>query len=761
MNLEKVLKGVIWVGLAGVCFVPLIVASSYYFPYIVPKTLAFRVIVEAIFLAFLGLAVLKKEYRPKFNLILILFFSYLVIIFISSALADSFYFSFWSNNERSEGLLLMVHLFLFLIVSSSFLKRLKDWLMFFEASFIGGLLVSFVALGQYLNLGWFLTSAGGERLASTIGNAGYVAGYLIFNILFGIILFSFRKGNNLSFLRAYYFLGILLQIFVVFNTLTRGGIISLFFSLFIFAAYLTFYHSRNKKIIKNSGLVILLIAIVIVSFLFIERDSDWIANNNALRRITHISLSDTTFQNRLFTWGSAIQGFKEKPILGYGYENFYQVFDKYFNPKIYRHSGSVVWFDRAHNMIFDRLITGGLVGLLLYLSVLLVPLYYLWKHFIKNKESNNYLMPVIFSVVMMAYLIQNLLIFEALVTYIPLFIVIAFLSQFCPNYFENLSQSKGLYSTLLAIGIIIAIPLTFTFNVKPILANKDFIKGLIYSQQNAPTQAYNQFINVLERDTLGNQEYRQHFGEFIATTISLSNSKTEENWEKIAAERGEQEFEKQIAEKPLAARNYLMTMRFLLKTYQYDINRLNKAIELGQQVEKLSPNRPQIFYEVGYSKYYLGKYFKDIGQSEKGEKLFDEAIVSMQKSIDLQDQVNESYINMVMLLLVTNRSDGIQDYLDKMDQFGLSYRSESNLERMANSAVQSKEYEWTKIFYQELVEITLDKPNYLVNLSLAYAYLGENENAIETANQIGLLGDEYKIQSEAFIKDVLNGVYKK
>ena len=136
MNLEKTLKGIIWIGLAGICFVPLIVGSSYYFPYIVPKTLAFRVIVEVIFLAFLGLAILRKEYRSKFNLVLVLFFFYLVTVFISSALSGSFNFSFWSNNERSEGLLLLLHLFIYLIVLSGFLRRLKDWLIVFEISFL-------------------------------------------------------------------------------------------------------------------------------------------------------------------------------------------------------------------------------------------------------------------------------------------------------------------------------------------------------------------------------------------------------------------------------------------------------------------------------------------------------------------------------------------------------------------------------------------------------------------------------------------------
>jgi len=185
MNTEKILKLFIWAGLIGICFIPLLVRSNFYFPFIVPKTIAFRVIIEILFILFLGLAVLKKEYRPKINLVLILFFLYLITIFLSSALAGTFELSFWSNNERSEGLLLMVHLFIFLLILSNFLHKIKDWIILFEFSFLSSLLVSFIALGQHLNWSWLLESSGGARLASTLGNAGYVAGYLIFNIFLG------------------------------------------------------------------------------------------------------------------------------------------------------------------------------------------------------------------------------------------------------------------------------------------------------------------------------------------------------------------------------------------------------------------------------------------------------------------------------------------------------------------------------------------------------------------------------------------------
>jgi O-antigen ligase/thioredoxin-like negative regulator of GroEL len=755
MNKEKVLKYIIWTGLIVICFIPLIVKSNYFFPFIVPKTVAFRVIVEIIFLAFLGLAVMKKEYRPKLNLVLVLFFLYIATVFLSSILGSSFYFSFWSNNERSEGLLLLLHLFLFLVVLTGFLRRIKDWLIIFEAFFVSGLLVCLIALGQYLNLDWLLGSAG-ARLTSTIGNAGYVAGYLIFNIFFGLILFFFRKNK---YLRTYYILGILLQIFIVLNTLTRGGILALFFCLSIFIGYLAFFYLRSNKLVRNTGIIILLLGITLAGLVFFNKQADWVKNNPVLGRISTISVEAVTAQNRLMTWQSSYQGFKERPILGYGYENFYQVFDKYFNPEIYRHAGSVVWFDRAHNIIFDRLITGGLIGLFLYLSLLFIPLIYLWKWFYRNKTANGYLIPVIFTLVMLAYFIQNLFIFEALVTYIPLFLVLGFLSRFGPSWREKFSQSKKPYLALFTIGIVIFLPILFSVNIKPATANKELIKAMIEVQTGEYQKAYDQFVEVIERGAFNNQEYRERFANFVSGLVNIKD--IDQSWLGQATLRVEQEFDKQIEEKPKNTRNYLMFMRFLNKTYKFNLERLNKSLALAEKAAQLSPTRPQIYTEAGYSQIYLGKYYQSSGQTEQAKEFFNQSIANMQKAIDLNDQVLEPYINMVMILFATGQSEQVQFYLDTIDEKGLNYNRENRLTRMANSAVHAEEYQWTLRFYQELTEFVPGKANYWVNLALSYAHLGQKEKAIEIAERVKEFGGDYAQQSELFIQDVLAGKFEK
>jgi hypothetical protein len=128
--------------------------------------------------------------------------AYLIILVVASFFGNDFYRSFWSNNERSDGILLLGHLFIFTVVISSFLRTIKEWFYLFDSFVLAVFAVSIVSIDQYLAISFpenwknhFLPSSNEARLAATIGNAGYVGGYMIFG--FFISLFMALRRNNL------------------------------------------------------------------------------------------------------------------------------------------------------------------------------------------------------------------------------------------------------------------------------------------------------------------------------------------------------------------------------------------------------------------------------------------------------------------------------------------------------------------------------------------------------------------------------------
>ena len=77
-------------------------------------------------------------------------------------------------------------------------------------------------------------------------------------------------------------------------------------------------------------------------------------------------------RNAAYGMGDCMGGFLERPILGWGWYNYYTVFDRHYQPNFFRHGWTETWFDHSHNQYFDMLATGGIAGFLSYLSSLLL-----------------------------------------------------------------------------------------------------------------------------------------------------------------------------------------------------------------------------------------------------------------------------------------------------------------------------------------------------------------------------------------------------
>jgi tetratricopeptide (TPR) repeat protein len=66
-------------------------------------------------------------------------------------------------------------------------------------------------------------------------------------------------------------------------------------------------------------------------------------------------------------WQAAVEGFKDRPVLGYGMENYNLVWSAHFDPRIYRIDTDI--YDRAHNQYLETLATTGLVGTAAFLAI--------------------------------------------------------------------------------------------------------------------------------------------------------------------------------------------------------------------------------------------------------------------------------------------------------------------------------------------------------------------------------------------------------
>ena len=262
-NEEKILKSVIKFGLFLIFIIPLVYLSKFFFPFIVPKNLFFRLVVEIIFVLYLFLAFKYPRYRPKLIFLNVVVLSYFLILFITSLTGLNFLRSFWGNYERMDGLLNQIHLLLYFIVLVSTLKDRREWYQLFSFSLGAAFMMSVFALGQKLNFS-FLIHTDNIRLAGTIGNASFFASYLVFHFFFILLfLFKTRRFQIKTFLSSVVSLEILFILFVlskgveIFKPIIFSGSFGLFFLVFN-AIVVGFWLWHKKKIVVFLFLLLLL-----------------------------------------------------------------------------------------------------------------------------------------------------------------------------------------------------------------------------------------------------------------------------------------------------------------------------------------------------------------------------------------------------------------------------------------------------------------------------------------------------------------------
>src|SRR6185437_1373643 len=114
-----------WVALGTlflIPFTPLVVANVFFFPFITGKAFFFRLLVEVAVAAWIVLACLDRAYRPRFSWIGVIAVVFVAWMFVADAFAMNAAKAFWSNFERMEGWVLLIHLLGLFFASSAVLR---------------------------------------------------------------------------------------------------------------------------------------------------------------------------------------------------------------------------------------------------------------------------------------------------------------------------------------------------------------------------------------------------------------------------------------------------------------------------------------------------------------------------------------------------------------------------------------------------------------------------------------------------------------
>lgn len=329
------------------------------FPFVTPKGLYFQsavAVASAVLLWQAGSRV--THFEDGQDLILWGLVAFVGVSAIAGLLGASPHHSFFGTYERTWGLMQWTALAA-LYVGLRALFRESEWDVFLRCSLYVAAAVALYGIVE------FSVEAGlgvPGQVASTLGNPGYVSAYLLL-----------ATG----------------MVFLVVQRMASGWrwlVLGVFVALFATGILLTQNRSSLLGLVVGGGGAVLLLAVAgvkrgtvdlrwlygVVGILALGAGSSALVAPEILTRAPGLeNLAGTTLTSRSLLqryemWQAALEGFRARPLTGWGPENFSLVNDRFVDPAAYRFGE--VRADRAHNALLDRLVHAGPGGLLAYLA---------------------------------------------------------------------------------------------------------------------------------------------------------------------------------------------------------------------------------------------------------------------------------------------------------------------------------------------------------------------------------------------------------
>ncbi len=636
------MKIVIKWSLLVMAFVPLIVDTSVFFPYITGKTLLIRLAISLAAILF-SIHLLSSE---KFfgemeakskkifkNSVVLSTLTFFAVFVVSVFFAVNTYRAFYGNVERAEVLLGTMYFFGFLILSLFIFER-KDWILFFKLNLLSGAALFVNEMYQ-----WILQHT--VRPSSFTGNSIYLAAYFLFVMLSGVIIIGDHNEKKYGFWKIFSWAMFPLSLFGIFVTETRGVIVG--FGAGIVALIIYFVWKGKEEKLFNISLkkisAILLLAIIIFGGFFIatKKDSFW-QKIPGLDRLSKVSSGDVSTETRLIAWGVGLQSVRPdlnglgKFLIGWGPENFNIAYNTYYNPRYFEFEQ--VWFDRSHDKLIDVFVMNGFLGLIAYLAIWFWFFYIVLKR--KNMTWSNGGL-IFFGV---SYFAQNLFVFDSVSTFTPFFAMLGYavylylFEEKEPSQ-ENIQKTKSkiLSASLISISWLVSLFFIFcfvAFFLIPYFQMRNYI-GIL---QSGDAAQYDTISNTLTPYTYAQENIRMSF---LETTQQYAGS----NQEATKLFNQALDSMKDLVQRDPTNPRYFLS---LAMGYTYEAraeNNLSYLKDAETQLRKamaLTPKRQDIRYQLSYN----------LAQQSR----FPEAIALMKDTVALDPNLDDSYYYLAVVEFV-------------------------------------------------------------------------------------------------------------
>lgn len=810
MQESKLATGLRW--LIYVCaLIPLVIFGQFLSPFHFGKVIMFRSIVQIMLGGYLLLVWRDRSYLPKFNAISWAFLAFTTAFTLASVTSVAHLQSFWGTLERMGGLFTFWHYFVFYVIAVSVLRTRRDWQTLLDIMISAGVVSACYGFLQRFNIASIIGSDGRARIFGTIGNPALFAGYQILIAYLALTLAIMKRtvqsssgglraigigsalavaialaANVLVWLSGLWVVPVGYALYGVFQwaatsdakarwwyigaagitflavimTAVRGSLVAIVVGSLLFALlWSTLYRSRKAKNTLLGGIAAV---IVFVIFAMAFRNTSLVQNSPYLRRITDFSSQTYTVQTRFWAWSAGLKGWTETPktvLVGWGPENFNVPFSIHFNPKFFTGPGSETFFDRAHNMFVEVLVTMGAVGLIAYVSIF-VALFWALIRMMRQSDERR-IIGIGFTAMTVAYIIHNGFIFDTSANFITFFMLLAFAASVALRGLNDVMpdvrtahlrpmQWTGMQKAAAAVCALGVVIVVYATNIRSAAANFASTRAIVAGWQGDWTTAINKFREAISYDTPGRYEFRHRFAQYLLETSSSPSVSKIKDFQSVVLE-AISDIDKNIAENPMDYLPYLYQSRLYIILGKGSAKSVynDKALEKSMKALEISPTFVRAYYEVAQA--YLNK-----GDPQTALSWFI-------KARDLQPEVGTTwwYMGLVRYQIAAKTEDtqGFKEavgYLTTAVERGYSL-SEGDSQKLISAYVQLGDIARTVPILEQLTKNFPENAQYWGSLATAYARMGRTQEAIVAARKVLTLSADdaaTRAEAEQFIRSL-------
>ena len=744
------------IGFLLILALPLLSLPPWFAPPDWGKTIVFRIILSVLIFFFLYQASKNKErliVPQKAKTGLYLFLALLGIYFLATIFSLDTNFSLWGSPYRGGGFVNFAFYIIFALLAFFVLKK-EDWQKIWDFAILTGALVSVVAIFQWQ--GWFadIVVTYANRPPSTLGNPIMLALYLL---LLSFLALSFGIKADRLYKKLLYFSVFALFVFAILLTYSRAAYLGLTVGLVYFFFFYPLKRRAFSLALKLTLLTIIAAGSLAVYYINTGPElPEFIQENRTLRgMVSRLSWERAVQNPRVSGWKVGWQALKDRPLLGYGPENFAIGFDRHYDPSLpgigkRADVSTESWWDRAHNLVLDIAVTAGIPALIIFLALIFVIFWQLQKvkRITKQEHRSAWLAAHAIQAAFIGYLIANFFSFDAFSIYLILFLLVSYslylissLEKSSPAVKQAKIRMPGHRKLWLAVIFVLLIWFIFSFNLKPLQINKEVNVALYEAENNHCEQAISRMENLLPQKTFLGAHLRLEYADILA--------KCKDQMRELGLEivkKGASVMREAVELRPYHSSNYVVLGSFLNSWIEHEADEktlkdLKKEADVVfETAQELSPKRQDFLVELIKNNIITGQY-------EKAEE-------NAQKCIALNETFRECWWFLALSNIYLDQEEEAEKNIEEAKKRGYPVKSEDSLLMLATAYVKKENYPQLKDIYRQLTEIYPDNANYHASLAIVYRELGEFENARKAIKKALELAPGLKEEIEEFLRQL-------